>query len=82
MTFEAKKQARYGRWIFQRNGCKGSCGHVEGEVAACNLVGTVDGDLRRRPVVQRGSSATCHGTESPVTVDFATKPGPLTIRGL
>jgi hypothetical protein len=76
VTIEAKKQGRHGRWIFQRNGYKGSCGHVEAEVEASNLVGTVDGASRLRPVVQRGSFPTCPGTQSPLTVDFTAKYGP------
>jgi hypothetical protein len=76
VTFEAKRQGRHGRWIFQRSGCKGNCGHVMGEVAVCYLVETVDGAPYHRPVVQRGSFPTFPGTQSPVTVDFAMKSGP------
>ena len=65
VTFEVKKQGRHGRWIFQRNGCKGSFVHVEAEVEACNLVGTEDGASCHRPAVQRGSFPTCSGTQSP-----------------
>jgi hypothetical protein len=55
VTFEAKKQGRHVRCIFQRSGCKGNCGHVMGEVAVCYLVGTVNEAPRHRPVVERGN---------------------------
>jgi hypothetical protein len=79
VTLEAKKQGCHGRWIFQRSGRKGNCGHVMGEVAVCYIIGTADGAPRHPPGVQWGSFPTCPGTQFPVTVDFATKSCPQLI---